>query len=268
MIFLFLLIILLISQNILTAIDDFRRNMTVQVYVDRFASRDLRNNIESRLWNITGVSQVHYISPEDALEFMMEYFGDELFTALAENPLPHSFEVKVDRNHLGWENLSNIAKNAANIEGVAEVDFAADLMRRMEDFREFLILMGLVFIVLISLAATAVVANSAQLLYYQHNLKIAIMRDLGAAEFYLAKPLIYKGAMIGLISTVVSGMLTVVVFWLVNSNLIEIEFLNPAILLGLIVWAVFWGAVGGYNGYVLGKRSPERKLRKLIMGLR
>ncbi|MBD3170121.1 MAG: FtsX-like permease family protein [candidate division Zixibacteria bacterium] len=253
LIFTFLILFIIAGYNIIVAADDFRKELTIQVYLEDDLDETRIREIESSMWDITGVSNVKYVDKGDALSILKEEYGEELFTELKDNPLPRSFEIKMDRKYLGWENMERAALEIRPMEGVTDVDYGGDLLRKLDLLREFVITIGLIFAVLISLAATAVVSTSTQLLYFRDREKVEVMAMLGATNFYIARPLIIQGVIVGFLSSVVATLISLGFYMFINESLIGLEFAPPHLLAAVFLWAALWGAYGGYVGFLKGK---------------
>lgn len=252
---LFLFIFMIAAYNVILVTDNIRKNITIQVFINDDLPADDIRKIESDIWSIPGVSGVEYIDKDQALNIMMDAFGEELFSELKGNPLPSSFEVKLDRNSLGWENVQRMANIIQLMPGVGEVDYGGDLLKNIDRIRELVIIAAVVFLGLISLSSTAAVSNAAQLLYYRNSEKIQVERMLGATKFYLSKPLIMRGIFIGLASTALAALLTIVIYYVVNDSLLEIDFIPPHFIGAAFIWFAFWGGYGGYHGFIHGGGS-------------
>ncbi|MCP4633401.1 MAG: hypothetical protein GY855_10790 [candidate division Zixibacteria bacterium] len=261
LIFTFLLLFILAGYNLMIMADDFRKGFTIQVYVDKSSTENSIREIETSIWNVAGVSEVKFISSEDALVSMKGLFGEEIFSGLKINPLPSGFEVKLDRGSLGWDNMERIVNAIKPLKGISEIDYGGDLLKKVDTIREFVITIGLIFLVVISLAATAVASNAAQILYFRDKEKIDIMNMLGATDLFMARPLIIQGFFIGLISSIIAILFSLASYMVISDNLIQLEFIPPHILLAVVVWAGLWSAYGGYSGFIRGKKTGNFKQR-------
>ena len=212
LIFSFLFLFIIAGRNVMTIADDFRKEMSIQVYFDRAISPEEIAQAQLVIRNMEGISEVKFISSEDALKFMQMEFGSSLFSELQTNPLPPSFEIKLDRDHQALKQVRKTADSLRAIPNVTEVDYAGELLGKVERLRELVIYVGLVFLGLISLAATAVVSNAAQILYFREKEKIEVMRMLGATDFYMARPLIIKGTLIGVISALIAILISLAIY--------------------------------------------------------
>ncbi len=255
LIYFLLIVFALVYYNLHLISDDLRHSITIQAYLEKSVQNADVQKIESEMWRIPGVSEVRFINKEEALSVLKEAFGEKVFEGLKSNPLPASFEIKLDRNHLGWENIHRAAEYIKRISGVKEVDYGGDLLKKIDKIVRVGTLVGVVLLALISLAVVAVVINASQLLYYKDSFKLGIMEMLGATDFYLSGPLIIKGALIGGVSSIIAIILSIGSFMGLGKSISDVEFLPPQILILLVVWGVIWGAFGGYSGFRSGKRS-------------
>jgi len=255
LIFSFLFLFIIAGRNVMTIADDFRKEMSIQVYFDRAISPEEIAQAQLVIRNMEGISEVKFISSEDALKFMQMEFGSSLFSELQTNPLPPSFEIKLDRAHQALKQVRKTADSLRAIPNVTEVDYAGELLGKVERLRELVIYVGLVFLGLISLAATAVVSNAAQILYFREKEKIEVMRMLGATDFYMARPLIIKGTLIGVISALIAILISLAIYLALGNEFMRIEFVPVEIILAVMGWAGLWGAYGGYSGYARGRKQ-------------
>ena len=101
----FLGIVAILTLNMNRLVSTLNANHDVQVFLANTLTDEDIDQVKSEIAEMSGVLDVHYISKEAAAREFKKEFGDNIFDALGENPLPASLVVKVDQRLSNPERL-------------------------------------------------------------------------------------------------------------------------------------------------------------------
>lgn len=142
------------------------------------------------------VAKATYIPKEQGIKRMQEVLGKDFDTSLlTTNPLPNTYHVSVKDP----ESVPNVARWIAKDPRVAKTDYAADTVQKLLKAAAVLGRAGLALIVLLSISAAIVIANTIRLTVFARRREIAIMQLVGATNMYIRMPFIAEGMLAGIL---------------------------------------------------------------------
>lgn len=179
--------------------DDYN---VVQVYATD-ENDDAENELlMGELQNLSGVTNIEYITKADALESLKERWGDNayLLDNLRDNPLPNSFMVYVD----GKDSAALVAESAPTMSGVDDVVYYQDTIEKLAKISNFIEIGSIVCMAFLIIVSIIIVANTIKLTVFNRSKEIGIMKYLGATDAFVRAPFVVNGIVIGIFSSVVA----------------------------------------------------------------
>jgi cell division transport system permease protein len=181
---------------------------SVTAYLDASVSEEQARALADRIRSQEHVEVVH-VTKAVALDRLRVQLGSlaGALDGLPANPLPASVEL----TPRAGVDLRALAERVAAIPGVRDVDYGREWVDRIEALGRALRQFGTATLVLVSLAALLVVANTIRLAVYARREEIDIMRLVGATDAYVRLPFVIEGALQGLCGAVlaISGLVAV-----------------------------------------------------------
>lgn len=254
---------LLVSSNLARIVDSWKGESKVLVYLETGADdvdiRRVRSQIAQEPW-VVGAEIVtaqearrRFSSTFPSLEGLLEGWGQE--------PLPASIEIAFDWARIDRSNLDSWARTLSEDPVVALVDDDQDWLEQLEAV--VLILRGLGFVLggILLLTAIFTISSVVRLTAFIYRDEIAVMRLVGATEFFIRGPFYVEGMIQGL----AGASLAIVGLWggyrivlsesaggLATSILAD-QFLSA----GQIVALVGLGALAGLIGAITSLRRED-----------
>jgi len=163
-------------------------------------------HIKDVLKSNTLVTNVRYISPEEGLQSMKEQYKDqtELFENLPYNPVPPTYMVTIN----DLDKIDMAVKQFEVIGGVYKVNAPLDFAGFIEDIRNTFTIIGIALIISLGTVCIIIIANTTRLSVFARRKEIAIMRIVGATNSFIRTPFFIEGMFIGLVSGLMSFILT------------------------------------------------------------
>lgn len=210
----------------------------------------LRSKIES----LPQVNSVKYVSKEDALRKSAELFANckDILEGLENmNPLPSSFEVKVNEQFL--YNIAEVANVVSNFDGIEDVQHAEKTSIFIKSIQTVMI----VVVSILGFASILIIWFSIMLTAYVRRDEIRIIRLIGGTNIFIRFPLLLQGVIQGLIGSILGiailyGLFNL--FSVYNLLVIDTTFLSflPLEQIAIVI------SVGAFIGFV-GGAAPLRK---------
>ena len=199
---------LLVQQQVNLARDLFYAEVEVSIWLDDGISEAQRVSLEDDLRENPEVSDLIYVSKDDAYEEAQELFEgqDEVLASIEPDFLPASFRVSLHDP----ERYLVVESQYAGFPGVADISDQREVLDRfftvMDAFRN-----GAVAVAVLQLvAAAALISNTIRMTAFARREQIGIMKLVGATNWYVRLPFVLEGMLAGVIGALLaSGLLFV-----------------------------------------------------------
>jgi cell division transport system permease protein len=169
-----------------------------------------RAQIQRQLQDDPYVTSVKYVSPEQAYRQFKKLFSVEpsVRTLVTRGQIPASFQLRLKN---AAADANNVATVAQGITGVVAVENNLSVLntfyKLLNGARDAVILVAIMLII----AAVMLVANTIRLSAFNRRRETAIMRLVGASNFYVQLPFLVEGMIAGLFGWLVAAGLLVAV---------------------------------------------------------
>lgn len=189
-------IFLVMVLNLNHMVSTLETQVQISVYMeDGLTDRDMRE-IGTRITKLSGVTEVMFIDKKQAMDKFKERLGEQqgLLTALGEtNPLPNSFEVKVDKPEL----VKPVAQAVSQFSGVETAKYGQEVIEQLFSLTKMIRILGLILIVFLALAALFIIANTIRITVFARRKEIGIMKYVGATDWFIRLPFMIEGMILG-----------------------------------------------------------------------
>lgn len=178
----------------------------VTVFFDQGVEEDQILHIRSQIEGREEVNEVKYTSPEEAWEYYKDKAfpdGDEeILTNLDEdNPLMDSASLEVYLKDASRQ--QDLVDYIKSIEGVRSVNSSKSVAESFASFGRLLSYVSLGIIVILVGVAVFLISNTVTIGITVRHEEIAIMKYLGATDFFVRAPFLIEGMLIGLIGSLI-----------------------------------------------------------------
>ena len=180
------------------------------------------------------VQAVYYVSQQQAYSEFRQDFSNEpaLVQGTQEGDIPDSFEVKLHNPEADYNIVASAVTGTLGVETVVnEMTILDKFYRLLDGARNAVLIIALILIV----AAVLLVANTIRLSAFNRRRETAIMRLVGASNFYIQLPFLLEGAIAGLIGWAIAAGLLVAVKSLMLDSLEQYFSFNVGLSVGDLV---------------------------------
>lgn len=214
-------IFIILLQNVNKNVETLRLEQGLQAFIEDKSTDEDIAYMQDEVKLIEGVSEVDYMDKSEAYEDAKNQFKDqEYFLDGLENLdiFPASFIVKFTN----IEEADRIKAEVEKIDGIYKVKYNADTIEAVISISKiantFLLGVGIVLLVV----SIFIISNTIKLAVYSNKREIFIMRYIGATNKFIVKPFIVEGAIMGIVSALISfiviSIVYVYIYVALNSN--------------------------------------------------
>lgn len=196
---------LMMVMNMNKLAENMESQVQINVYLLDKVDREQARDIEKDLKEIEGVESVGFVTKDEAMERFKDRLGDQktLLDALDEtNPLPDSFEITVTNPDL----VKTAAEKMEKIDGVECAKYGQDVMEHLFEITRLLRIFGFTLMLVLAFATLFIISNTIRLTVFARRKEIAIMKYVGATDWFIRWPFVMEGMVLGLFGSIIAAM--------------------------------------------------------------
>ena len=189
----------------------------INVYLDDKLKGSEIDDLEDDLKKMQGIESVQYVSREDAIVRLRERLGDQkyLLDALGDkNPLPNAFEVTVKQPTM----VETAAKAIEKFGGVESVKYGQDVVEHLFDMTRLVRIFGFTLMLLLAGATLFIISNTIRLTVFARRKEIAIMKYVGATDWFIRWPFLLEGVVLGFFGGVLASIALRSIYGLITAK--------------------------------------------------
>lgn len=146
------------------------------------------------------VKSANHETKEEALERFKVLYADspDFVAAVNADSLPESFRVKLNNP----EDYDKFAKEVEGEPGIQRIIDQRELLQKVFNIFNSVQLMSLVFAVVMAVAALLLVGNTIQVAAYSKRREVAVMKLVGASNWFVQAPFVLEAVVAGVFGAV------------------------------------------------------------------
>lgn len=198
-------VFMLLVLNMNRLASTLESQVQISVYFQDDIKDSVRDKVEEDILEMQGIESVRYVSKDEAMERLKERLGDQkyLLDALEEkNPLPDSLEVTVKMPEM----VETAANSIVKMDGVEEAKYGQDVVEHLFDITRLMRIFGLALMVLLAGATLFIISNTIRLTVFARRKEIAIMKYVGATDWFIRWPFLLEGMVLGFIGGIIAAL--------------------------------------------------------------
>jgi cell division transport system permease protein len=233
-------------------------SVSPQCHQNGAATQAEKNQIAADLRALPQVEKVYYESQAQAYQhFRQDFSRDPSFTNLVTRAeIPDSFQVKLRNAEADYNIVAGTVQGRPGVDQIVnDSSILAKFYKLLDGARNAVVIIAIVLII----AAVLLVANTIRLSAFNRRRETAIMRLVGASNFYVQLPFLVEGVIAGLFGWLIAAGLLIAVKQLGLDTLqqyfpYDIE-LSAADLVEVILLAMVMGVLlCGFTSFVTLRR--------------
>jgi cell division transport system permease protein len=166
------------------------------------------------------VQKVDYVSAEDALARARTNLVEfrDVYRDLQVNPLPPSLEIKLKEGFRDAEHARAVADRMKAYDFVEDVRYGRDWIERLDRLRNIAGLVVLTIGLAFAVVAVVIIGTTIRMTVLQRAREIAIMRLVGASDWFVRGPFLLEGALKGFLGGILAVLLSYLGYLLFQGN--------------------------------------------------
>jgi cell division transport system permease protein len=191
--------------------EDVRNQISLKVFLFKQAQPAEVKKLGAEIAEIPHVSEVEFISPQQALKILEEDLNEKnILSALNNrNPLPPSYNVRLDDP----DNLESVQAALAPpgasgkpqpISAAIEELVTADETEQIREVTGAVKILLAVIAVLLGIASLFLVGNTIRLSIYARRREVEVMRLVGATNWFVRWPFVIEGMVVGIVGAAIA----------------------------------------------------------------
>ncbi|MHB8842264.1 MAG: permease-like cell division protein FtsX [Candidatus Aquicultor sp.] len=226
------------------------QKVEVIVFLNEGVPAESVEALQSEIMSWGEVKTVTYVSKDQALERLKQQFKDtDMLKMIDTNPLPESLEVSL-KNPQKAEDVVTRLKGRSEID---EIRHDRKTVEKLFAFTKMARWFGVSFAGLLAFASLVLISNAIRLAIYARRKEVAIMRLVGASNWFIRWPFLLEGIIQGL----VGALIAIILLYLIQVSVIDkikdvLKFLPLGfssqdfyqLIFGLILAGIMIGAAG------------------------
>lgn len=242
----------IVILNLNKMADTLESQVQISVYLKDDLSQEEIDETKETLSKIEGLQDIKFTTREEAMENFKERLGDQQFLLDAlddTNPLPDSFSLTVTSP----QQVKTIADTAAALDSIESASYSQDIINHLFNLTHLIRLIGVALIILLTGAAIFIISNTIRLTVFARRKEIAIMKYVGATDWFIRWPFLLEGICLGFIGGGLATIFLYIVYNQVTQEIYEAMAFFPLIpqhpfidyiSLAILVAGIIIGALG------------------------
>ena len=189
------LFIFVIYMNVGGFTDQIESEFMIQVSLNPALEEDEIDELSNSISSLASVKKVTYSSKEDELNALIKENGAmfKQYKGEDKNPLYNVLNVELKDN----SKISAVTKKISKMDGVVEATYGGSAISTMVQLFKNIRIWGSVFVGLMVFIAVFLIRNTIKMTILVRKDEIAIMRTVGAYNWYISFPFVLEGIFIG-----------------------------------------------------------------------
>ena len=221
---------MIINLNINYITDSVKEQVEIVLYLDEQAERATLEQLHHKLAGHPDIKDLQYVSSEEHLNRLQQQLGGMLegYDTALENPLLSSYEVQT----VVPEAVVQLAAELETYEGVESVFYGQGYVEDLFAVTRIVQIVGLALMAGLAITAVFLISHTIKLTVMMRKKEIAIMKYVGATNWFIRWPFLLEGLLMGFIGAVIPTAALYYLYqgaveWMVVNNLAFISLLPP-----------------------------------------
>lgn len=246
------------AHNIRLVLDQVEARVEVVAYLRDDAPRASVDALQEEITARPEVRDVIYISRTQALELARQQLDEfeAIFSDLETNPFPASLEVTLESGQRSGDAVRSIAETMGVYPFVEDVRYGRDWLDKVYLLRRVAAAAAIVVGGAFAAVAALIIGAAVRLAIFARRDEIAIMRLVGATDWFIRKPFLIEGLLTGILGSLAALPATYAIFRLLSDSVVELEWVPEA-------WVVAALGVGAVFGVFATSLAVRRHLQEI-----
>ncbi|MEK0423849.1 MAG: hypothetical protein RLZ95_1759 [Bacteroidota bacterium] len=191
--------------NLHSISDNFKEDIRISVYL-KTTDKNAIANIQKFIASKPYAKNVEYIDKEKAKAIWNKENNEDWAKILDVNPLPESIDFFAKAKYINIDSLNKIsaAINAQFKNDISEIQFPKSLVTNLNERATKVGIIFLVLSIVLCIIVIISIDNTIRLAMFSNRFLIKTMQMVGATRNFIAKPLLVRALLNGLVSAFIA----------------------------------------------------------------
>ena len=186
--------------------DHLKENIQVHTYLYREASKKRIDSLVEYIKSFPYTNKVEYVNKEKAIQIYNAQNDTTWMQFLENNPLPESIEFYLKADHVNEDSLSVLSNHlqAAFPGVISEFQFPTETIAKVSSYVRIVGIFFLIAAAILTILVVFSIDNTIRLAMFSNRFLIKTMQMVGATRNFIARPIIRRAIINGLIASGIS----------------------------------------------------------------
>jgi len=209
-----------------------RESVKIQVFLQSRVTEAQRLQIQKTLTSKPytakdeSANAIQFIPKEEAAKQFVEETGEDFQKFLGENPLRDAYIVRISEPYHDPESLKGIKAELEKINGIFQVYYVENVIDSINKnvTKISIVLLGIA--VLLLFTVVLLINNTVRLALFSQRFLIRSMQLVGAKNWFIQKPFLYRAAAHGLLGGFISSLLLIGLIYFGNKRIEDLQLIQ------------------------------------------
>lgn len=216
-----------------------KENITVKVFFVRDLGADTVLAAKKEIESYPEVKEVNLVDKTQAAKDFEQELGQDFISIIGYNPLPDALEISVKSEFADNAKITALKQKCANLTGVLEVKYAVNLVDQINENAKIIGLVMLSLCIIFIIISIILINNTVKLALYANRFIIRSMQLVGATNWFIIKPFLWRGIVNGFIGGLIAIGLISGILYLAYSNIKglfeQVTIIELSVIAGIIL---------------------------------
>jgi cell division transport system permease protein len=248
----------LVAVNLQQALNQLAERVEVVAYVLPGTPVEISTLAIKDIEAFPEVERATYVTEDEALARARAELAEfrDVMRELERNPLPASIEVKLKPAFRDADHVNAVADRLRGFGFVDDVRYGRDWVEKLDRLRQIAAAVGLAVGGAFAVVAIIIIGTTIRMAVLQRSREIAIMRLVGATDWFIRFPFLLQGAIKGLLGGGIAVALSYGAYLLVTKFLLQGAFFTLEEGAAIVAFGTLIGLLGSAS-------SVGRHLRRV-----
>ena len=200
-------VFLLLAGNVSAFTTNVESGIKIRATLDPVLEKDQQATLKKQIEAVNGVEKVTYSDKEDELKAFVKDKGEiwNIYNGDG-NPLRDAYIIDVKEAQKG--EIETVSDSIKKLHGVERTYYGGNSINKMITIFEAIRNGGAIFILALAVLTIFLIQNTIKMTIYARNREIAIMRNVGATNWFIKTPFMIEGMFIGFVGSLLPVILT------------------------------------------------------------
>lgn len=236
------------AHNIRLVLDEVEARVEVVAYLHDDTTPEQVEALQTEIRRIPQVRDVVFVSRSEALEEARRQLTDfeAIFAELESNPFPASLEVALQPRQRDADAVRAVAETIGEFPFVEDVRYGRDWLDKVYLLRRVAAATAMVVGGAFAAVAALIIGAAVRLAIFARREEIAIMRLVGATDWFIRRPFLLEGLLTGILGSLVALPVTYLVYRFLSTSVVTLHWMPVGwVVLGLLLGSLF-GAIASW----------------------